>query len=157
MIFIAFSDIFFLIIGAFVLIISVLVGMTVYDEVMGTLQPKIPVATYTSINDGVQNNTQFWNSALIVIVILFALVSVIFSAMISSNPVYLIGWLFLNLIMIFVWDGLGVVLDSFISGPLNTGDMGDAVNFFQNDLVKLLPIINVLIAVALFGKRVTQQ
>jgi len=156
-IFIAFSDIFFLIIGAFVLIISVLVGMTVYDEVMGTLQPKIPVATYTSINDGVQNNTQFWNSALIVIVILFALVSVIFSAMISSNPVYLIGWLFLNLIMIFVWDGLGVVLDSFISGPLNTGDMGDAVNFFQNDLVKLLPIINVLIAVALFGKRVTQQ
>ena len=131
--------------------------MTVYDEVMGTLQPKIPVATYTSINDGVQNNTQFWNSALIVIVILFALVSVIFSAMISSNPVYLIGWLFLNLIMIFVWDGLGVVLDSFISGPLNTGDMGDAVNFFQNDLVKLLPIINVLIAVALFGKRVTQQ
>ena len=157
MIFIAFSDIFFLIIGAFVLIISVLVGMTVYDEVMGTLQPKIPVATYTSINDGVQNNTQFWNSALIVIVILFALVSVIFSAMISSNPVYLIGWLFLNLIMIFVWDGLGVVLDSFISGPLNTGDMSDAVNFFQNDLVKLLPIINVLIAVALFGKRVTQQ
>ena len=157
MIFIAFSDIFFLIIGAFVLIISVLVGMTVYDEVMGTLQPKIPVATYTSINDGVQNNTQFWNSALIVIFILFALVSVIFSAMISSNPIYLIGWLFLNLIMIFVWDGLGVVLDSFISGPLNTGDMGDAVNFFQNDLVKLLPIINVLIAVALFGKRVTQQ
>ena len=157
MIFIAFSDIFFLIIGAFVLIISVLVGMTVYDEVMGTLQPKIPVATYTSINDGVQNNTQFWNSALIVIVILFALVSVIFSAMISSNPVYLIGWLFLNLIMIFIWDGLGVVLDSFISGPLNTGDMSDAVNFFQNDLVKLLPIINVLIAVALFGKRVTQQ
>jgi len=156
-IFIAFSDIFFLIIGAFVLIISVLVGMTVYDEVMGTLQPKIPVATYTSINDGVQNNTQFWNSALIVIVILFALVSVIFSAMISSNPVYLIGWLFLNLIMIFIWDGLGVVLDSFISGPLNTGDMSDAVNFFQNDLVKLLPIINVLIAVALFGKRVTQQ
>ena len=131
--------------------------MTVYDEVMGTLQPKIPVATYTSINDGVQNNTQFWNSALIVIFILFALVSVIFSAMISSNPIYLIGWLFLNLIMIFVWDGLGVVLDSFISGPLNTGDMGDAVNFFQNDLVKLLPIINVLIAVALFGKRVTQQ
>jgi len=156
-IFIAFSDIFFLIIGAFVLIISVLAGMTVYDEVMGTLQPKIPVATYTSINDGVQNNTQFWNSALIVIFILFALVSVIFSAMISSNPIYLIGWLFLNLIMIFVWDGLGVVLDSFISGPLNTGDMGDAVNFFQNDLVKLLPIINVLIAVALFGKRVTQQ
>jgi len=131
--------------------------MTVYDEVMGTLQPKIPVATYTSINDGVQNNTQFWNSALIVIFILFALVSVIFSAMISSNPIYLIGWLFLNLIMIFVWDGLGVVLGSFISGPLNTGDMGDAVNFFQNDLVKLLPIINVLIAVALFGKRVTQQ
>ena len=157
MIFIAFSDIFFLIIGAFVLIISVLAVMTVYDEVMGTLQPKIPVATYTSINDGVQNNTQFWNSALIVIFILFALVSVIFSAMISSNPIYLIGWLFLNLIMIFVWDGLGVVLDSFISGPLNTGDMGDAVNFFQNDLVKLLPIINVLIAVALFGKRVTQQ
>jgi len=156
-IFIAFSDIFFLIIGAFVLIISVLVGMTVYDEVMGTLQPKIPVATYTSINDGVQNNTQFWNSALIVIFILFALVSVIFSAMISSNPIYLIGWLFLNLIMIFIWDGLGVVLDSFISGPLNTGDMSDAVNFFQNDLVKLLPIINVLIAVALFGKRVTQQ
>ena len=131
--------------------------MTVYDEVMGTLQPKIPVATYTSINDGVQNNTQFWNSALIVIFILFALVSVIFSAMISSNPIYLIGWLFLNLIMIFIWDGLGVVLDSFISGPLNTGDMSDAVNFFQNDLVKLLPIINVLIAVALFGKRVTQQ
>jgi hypothetical protein len=92
--------------------------------------------------------------SFITIFLVIGFISVILSAYVSSNPLFLVAWIFINLILLFVYDTMFDALSYFIGSTIDDGSMDSAIAFFNGGLPKSIPILNVLVAIALFGKRV---
>jgi hypothetical protein len=151
----AFSDILYLLVLAFGIIVVSLVGVYIYDQIYPkTFQGQINPALETKINNGLDNNIGFFNLSFITIFLVIGFISVILSAYVSSNPLFLVAWIFINLILLFVYDTMFDALSYFIGSTIDDGSMDSAIAFFNGGLPKSIPILNVLVAIALFGKRV---
>ena len=149
----AFSDVLYLIIGAFALIVVVLAMDYVQNSVMTSIGPKISPTNVAKIDKAWDQNRDFMNTGFIAMFIILAMIGVILSALVSSHPVFLVAWLLFNLVVLFVWDNLVSAMDAITSSSINTGNMNDAINFFKSDMAKVVVFVNILVALGLFGKR----
>lgn len=148
----AFSDLLYLVFFMFTLITVVLVGDYIYNAVFPLVSPQIQTNISTSLSDTWTTTTGFYNGSFIAIFLILGIVSLILAAKLASSPVYLLMFLLFNLVILWFYDGLSTYLTLFLASPLNTGSMNTAASFLQNGLPKALIVINIIVAIVLFGK-----
>lgn len=149
----AFQDFIYLVVGAFVLIMIVLAMDYTFDSVFPLIQNQIPSNQSTALSSAWTKNNDFFNGSFPAIFFLFSFVALVAAAFISSNPVYLIIFIFINLVLLFVYDAMTQFLTQFMTSSLNTGSMNTAQNFVNNDLPKGIIVLNILLAALLYGRR----
>lgn len=149
----AFSDILWVVGALFLLII---VGNTL-DYAMDAVRPhyndSIPANTSAKIDSAWTNNQQFFDGSAAALFLIFAVLSIVLTIFLASHPVLLVIWIFVNLVVLFVYDTFDLFLVQFMASSLNTGAMDSAYNFFHGDLPKAVAIINMIAGLILFGKR----
>ena len=122
-----------------------------------TVSPSIPDSGNNNItstfNNSINTSVAFWNQDFAVIYMILMLGSVLLTIFLNSNPALLVIWLLLNVAIVFVWDQLNTVLNLFVNSDINGGQLDQAVDFFQGPMGKVIPIINCLIGIFLFGKK----
>lgn len=140
---------------AFMLIIIVSLA-SLYVWTVTAPQLHAPANVTTAFNNSINTSVSFWDTSFAAMFIILALGSVVLTIFLSSNPALLVAWIFLNMATLFVWDSLNDVLTIFIAMPLNGGQMNTAIAFFQTGVPMAIPIINLLMGIVIFGKRVFQ-
>jgi len=155
----AFSDVMYLVIFAFLFVIVILTSDYLYNAVMGTeyLENNIPAEINESVEDSWDTNVSFANNSFAGIWFILGIVSIGLTIFLASHPIVLIGWILFNIITLFVFDVLTDFLTQFLLSDLNTGVMNVAIAFIENDLAKAVIVLNVLIGAVLFGKQVLTQ
>jgi hypothetical protein len=158
----SFLDIVFLVVIAFILIIVVNVSDYIHQQVFVPMNDSSKTSTplnqsqYDTIEAQWQQNKNFFDNSFTAIFIVAGIASVLMAAMLAPYPAALAVFLLINLVTLFLYDGLNTYLTAFLTGSLNTGAMSYAVAFWQSGVPKLIIGLNILMAVVLFGKKVTQ-
>lgn len=150
----AFSDLVYIMVGAFLLIITLLTVDFTLKAILPEVQDEVPEQTYDKLNASWTNNANIFNNSYSALFVLFALVSLALAVFLPSHPVFLIVWFLVNLVMIWVYDTMDIFLQGFLNSDLDTGVADSAVSFVDNTLPKAALILNMLIGMVLFGKRV---
>lgn len=139
----------------FLFIIVSLTGLFIWSNftpMMNTTANGNVTNTFTA---SINQTVSFWDLSFSAIYIIVSLASIILTIFLQSNPALLVIWLLLNVVILFVWDQLNSILTLFLAMPLNGGQFPHAVAFFQGDIPKIIPIINMLIGLFLFGKNLS--
>ena len=150
-----FLDVVYVLIFFFVLLIAVNVGDTAFRAVMPSLNGTFSNATYNDMYAQHRYNNTFFDNSFAALFLLFCGISIILTALLVSHPGALAAWLLINLVTLFLYDVLSAFLAAFMLGPLNTGAMANAYDFWLSGVPKLVCVANIFLAVVLFGKRVT--
>lgn len=148
----SFEDPIVLVAFAFLFITVSLVGMYIWTSVSPSLSAQDHSNFTTTMNSSINQSVSFWNTGLATVYILLCLASIILTVFLSSNPALLVVWMLMCVVTLFVWDSLNDVLAVIAASTLNGGQMSSAISFFQSDIPKLVPLVNLLIGIFMFGK-----
>lgn len=149
----AFSDIMYLMLMAFALLVTMVACNYMLEAMMGHIEGDIPETTNASVHDSWDQNMEFADNSFAAVWFLLAAISIGLTIMLASHPVVLIAWLLFNVLCLFVWDTMNDFLTPFLASDLNLGGMEDAASFVQTDLPKAIIGVNILVGMVLFGKR----
>lgn len=149
----AFSDILYLVVGAIGFLITLAVCMAVFTPFMAAVGPNMPGNTSTQVSGVWTGNISFFDSSFAAIFVIMAVMSIGFTLFLNSHPVFLVIWLFANLLTLFVWDVMMDVLTDVITALGVVASFPNSVAFLQNDMAQAIVVINVLLGVVLFGKK----
>jgi len=150
----ALSDIVILLVFSFVFVVILLSADYSFTKVFDSIDQDLPTARAEKYNASWNNNVSFFNNSFSALWAIFALISLALALLLPSHPVFLIIWLLLNLVMIWLYDTLEVFLQKFLESDLDTGAMDQATNFVDTTLPKAALVLNMLVGIVLFGKRV---
>lgn len=137
----------------FLFIILSLTSLYIWTNISPAIPASENANITTTFNSSINNTISFWNNGFSTIYIILMLGSVLLTVFLNSNPALLVVWLLLNVAIIFVWDQLNVVLSIFTNTEINGGQLDKAIDFFQSDVGKIIPVINLLIGLFMFGRR----
>lgn len=134
------------------LLLSVLVTDFIVQTVMGAMSDKIPASLNTSINNSWDNNVAIYNNSYPVIFFLFGAVIIGLTVFLNSHPIFILAWIFFQMILLWIFDALRQALVPILASPLNTGAMSVAASFVMDDLAPALIILNILLGIVFLGK-----
>lgn len=149
----SFVDIIGLIIFVFFFITFSIVALFMWDNLNIS---GVPNNFNTTMNASINKSVSFWDSGMAAIFLIISIASVILTVFLNSHPVLLAIWVLINLVTLIVWDTFNDTLTIFINSPVNGGHLDNAASFFQSDMPKFIPIINMFIGIFLFSKKVRE-
>lgn len=146
-----YSDIIFLIVEFFIVLVFALAASTTFDAVY----PKIvttPSNITNTLNASYNNTMNFYDMGFGALFFLFSIIALALVLLLPSHPVFLLMWLFINIVLFFLYDTLDTVVTGIKGTSLDNGRMNNAMSFFNHDMPKALMIFNALIAIVLYGR-----
>ena len=151
-VYLAFSDVWFLFVGLIGLFLTVMVGNYAIGVLMPELDDYMTPEMNTSINDSWDNNVAIYNGSFVAIWFIFMVLTIVLTITLQSHPAFLILWLFFNIVFLWVYDAMLQFLIPFLDSEINTGDLDDASSFLLNDIGKFTIFVNIILGAVLFGK-----
>jgi hypothetical protein len=148
------SDIIYLVVGAFVLLVVILAMDFSFNQVFDSIDQELPPARAAAYNASWSNNVSIFDNSFSALFVIFGLISLALAIFLPSHPVFLIIWLLLNMVMLWAYDIMDLFLDQILTSDLNTGNMNNAVTFVDNTMPKAALVLNMFVGLVLFGKRV---
>lgn len=151
----SFFDMLTLIVAFFLIIIVSLASLYVWN--ITAPQLGAPANVTTAFNDSINETVGFWDTSFAAMFVLLGIASIVLTIFLASNPALLLAWILMNMATLFVWDQLNDVLTIFLTMPFDGGQMNTAIAFFQTGIPMAVPILNLIMGVVIFGKRVFTQ
>lgn len=142
-----------------ILCVFVIIFVSLTHYIWGSVFPNLPqtgpAGNVTQTMDTmIQNNTSFWNNSLGAVYLMLGLGSILLTVLIRSHPVFLVAWILFNLVVLMVYDQMLTVVNIYVGSAIYDGSMSTAVSFFVNDVGLLIPVLNMVLAIVLLGKKV---
>lgn len=153
----SFFDVPYIVAGFAVFLLVVIVCNYVFVQVSpaySTGPNAAPVNITNRLNTSWNSNVTFFANSYQALFVLFMLVSIILTALISTHPVVLAVWLLFNLVSLVVYDFMDGFLQTIKADPMNAaGVMNNAIDFYHSGVPKLIPVASFLMAAVMLGKR----
>ena len=149
----SFFDGVYILLSFFIFIIIISCAFWMWSVFSPSFMVGTPTDFNTTMSDVMNRNFTFWDTSFAAMFIIMLLLSVVLSIFVYSHPVFILLWLLFNIICLFMWDYLTTILTAFQATSINIGQMATAIGFFQSSVPKILIAFNVLVAIAMMGKR----
>lgn len=148
------SDVLYIMVMAFVLILLLWIFDYTQGAFMDKIGPMLAPTEEAALNDAWDSTTNFYNMSFAAMIVILGFVAIALTILLASHPIFLVVWIFFNMVLFFVWDITVDVLDAIAQTVLNTGVADDAYAFYTGDLPRVFMLINIVLAGVFFGKRV---
>lgn len=156
----AFLDLIYGLVIITTIIIGVLIADYAYNTIMTPFNNLDNDPEIVNFNNNMtakwHQNRDFFNNSFGAIFFIILVIDIVLIIFIRSHPVFLVIWFFMNLILLYVYDSMSVIVDAIEDSVINTGAMNNAISFFNGWIPKSLIIGNMITAMILFGKRVIE-
>ena len=153
----SFFDVPYIVAGFAVFLLVLIVANYVYVQVSPaymTGDHPAPTNVTTRLNASWYSNVSFFAKSYQALFVLFMLISIILTSLISTHPVVLAVWLLFNLVSLVIYDYMDGFLQVIKADPMNAaGVMNDAIDFYHSGVPKLIPVASFLMAAVMLGKR----
>lgn len=150
----SFFDVFYLIAFGFILILVVNTCDLAWHMAIPGANSTENAANVAQIDAAWNNNTGFFNHSFAAIFIMIAIIMIVLTAAIYTHPVILAVWLLINILALYQYDAMVDALVGIAATSMWTGVMAEAADFFASKVGMLIPLLNVLMALVMLGKRV---